>query len=168
MSPILSVSGFKYYVLFTDEFSRYTWIYPMRRKNEVLTHFQNLVALIRNLFNGSIKFLHNDNDTEYVNHAFSHFCQSLGIQQRFSCPHTPQQNGLAERKHRHIATMTRTLLLTSGVPQNLWVEATLTSVYLINLLPTLFLLGIHLIIGYMVLLPCILPFVFLVALVFLI
>jgi transposase InsO family protein len=50
---------------------------------------------------------------------FSHYRKALGIQQRFSCPHTPQQNGLAERKHRHIATMTRSLLLTSGTPHNL-------------------------------------------------
>ncbi|KAI5352184.1 hypothetical protein L3X38_005075 [Prunus dulcis] len=52
----------------------------------------------------------------------------LGIHQRFLCPHTPQQNGLAKRKHRHIATMIRT--------HNLWVEAALTAVHLINLLPT--------------------------------
>jgi transposase InsO family protein len=108
----------------------------MRHKNEVLTHFQILVAMIQNLFNTTIKFLQSDNGTEYVNHAFSHFCKSLGIQQRFSCPHTPQQNGLAERKHRHIATMARSLLITSGAPHNLWVEAVLTSVYLINILPT--------------------------------
>jgi hypothetical protein len=136
MSPTLSTTGFKYYVLFTDECSRYTWLYPMRRKNEVLTHFQNLVAMIRNIFKTSIQYLQSDNGTEYVNHAFSQFCSSLGIQQRFSCPYTPQQNGLAERKHQHIATMTRSLLLTSGAPQTLWVEAALTSVYLINLLPT--------------------------------
>jgi len=60
----------------------------------------------------------------------------LGIQHKFFCPHTPQQNGLAERKHHHIATMTHSLLLTSGAPYHLWVEAVLTFVYLINLLPT--------------------------------
>ncbi|PRQ16261.1 putative RNA-directed DNA polymerase [Rosa chinensis] len=136
MSPTSSVSGFRYYVLFTDEYSRFTWVYPMRRKNEVFTHFQSLVVMIQNHFHSSIKFLQSDNGTEYVTNAFSHYCKSLGILQRFSCPHTPQQNGLAERKHQHIATMTRTLLLTSGVPHNLWVEAVLTSVYLINLLPT--------------------------------
>ncbi|PRQ57648.1 putative RNA-directed DNA polymerase [Rosa chinensis] len=135
-SSTLSVSGFKYYVLFTDEFSQYTWIYPMRRKNEVLTHFQTFIAMIRNIFQQSPQFLRSDNGTEFVNHAFSHYCTSLGIQQKFSCPHTPQQNGLAERKHHHIATMARTLLLTSGAPHHLWVEAMLTSVYLINLLPT--------------------------------
>ena len=108
----------------------------MQRKNEVLTHFQNLVALIQNLCQGSVKNLQSDNGTEFVNKTFSHFCSSKGIQQRFSCPHTPQQNGLAERKHRHIVSTIRTLLITSHAPQELWVEAALTAVYLINLLPT--------------------------------
>jgi hypothetical protein len=53
-SSTISVSGFKYYVLFTDEFSRYTWIYPMCRKNEVLTHFQTLVDKIQNIFHQTI------------------------------------------------------------------------------------------------------------------
>lgn len=135
-SSTSSTCGFKYYVLFTDEFSRYSWIYPMHRKNEVLTHFKKLVSKIQTLFGITIKFLQSDNGSEYVNHEFTKYCNSLGIQQRFSCPHTPQQNGLAERKHRHISTMARTLLLTSGAPHKLWVEAVLTSVYLINRLPT--------------------------------
>ncbi|KAJ9566493.1 LOW QUALITY PROTEIN: hypothetical protein OSB04_002459 [Centaurea solstitialis] len=136
MSSTVSVTGFKYYVLFTDEYSRFTWLYPMRHKNEVLTHFQTLVALLRNLFNKSIKYLQSDNGTEYTNNAFSHFCKSLGIQQRFSCPHTPEQNGLTERKHRHIATMARTLLQTAGAPSNFWVDVVLTFIHLINILPT--------------------------------
>lgn len=108
----------------------------MCHKNEVLTHFQTLVAMIQNIFHKTIKFLQSDNGTKYVNNAFSHYCKFLGIQQRFSCPHTPQQNGLTERKHHHIATMTLSLLLTYGTLHNIWVEAVLTSIYLINLLPT--------------------------------
>ncbi|CAL2265123.1 unnamed protein product [Prunus armeniaca] len=136
MSPVTSVTGFRYYVLFTDEYSRYSWIYPMRRKSEVFSHFQKFVAMVKNIFGTSVKYLQSDNGMEYVNTSFTTLCNSLGIQQRFSCPHTPQQNGLAERKHRHIATMTRILLNTSHMPLNLWVEAALTSVHLINLLPT--------------------------------
>lgn len=60
---------------------------------------------------------------------------------RFSCPHTPQQNGLAERKHRHIADMGRTLLHTAHMPHNLWVEAFCSTVSLINRLPTPILQG---------------------------
>ena len=81
MSPTLDVSGFKYYVPFTDEFSRYTRLYPTRCKNEALTRFQTLVAMIRKKFHGSVKYLQSDNGTEYVNNAFSNYCNSLGTQE---------------------------------------------------------------------------------------
>lgn len=48
MSPVRSVSGFWYYVLFKDEYTRYTWVYPMRRKSEVPPHFSNFTSLIKN------------------------------------------------------------------------------------------------------------------------
>ena len=108
----------------------------MRRKSEVFTHFCNFIAMVRNQFKSSVQIFQCDGGTEFINSKFTDFCHKLGIHQRRSCPHTPQQNGLAERKHRHIADMTRTLLSTSHAPLDLWVEAALTSVYLINLLPT--------------------------------
>lgn len=136
MSPIQYVSGFRYYVLFTDDYSRYTWIYPMQNKSKVFSHFKTLIVMVHNIFNSNVKHFQSDGDTEYINHSFSNFCKQLGIQHRLSCPHTPQQNGLAERKHRYIADMTRTLLATSNLPLNFWVEATFTSIYLIDILPT--------------------------------
>ena len=135
-SSVPSVSGFKYYVLYTDDYTRYSWLYPMRRKSEVLTHFQTFLAFIKTHFAGSLKNLQSDGGTEYVNIPTSTLCNSLGIHHRLSCPHTPEQNGLAERKHRHISEMARTLLLSGHVPLNLWVEAVSTAVYLINRLPT--------------------------------
>lgn len=86
MSSIPSVSGFRYYVLFTDDFSRYSWIYLMKRKYEVFTHFKTFTAMIHNIFHSSVKFLQSDNGTEYTNHAFTNFCTTHGIQKRFSCP----------------------------------------------------------------------------------
>ena len=136
MSFVVSTSSFKYYVLFTDEYSRYSWIYPMRLKSEVFTHFRNFTNMVRNLFNSSVKIFQSDGGTEYVNSHFDNLCSDLGIHHHRSCPHTPQQNGLVECKHRHIADMTRTLLIVAHAPLSLWVEAALTSVYLINLLPT--------------------------------
>lgn len=88
----------------------------MSRKNKVLTQFQTLVAMIQNLFYTTIKFIQSDNKTEYINNVFSQYCKSLGIEQNFFCRHTPQQNGLAEHKHHHIAIMARSHLLTSSAP----------------------------------------------------
>uniref|UniRef100_A0A2N9I4N5 Uncharacterized protein n=1 Tax=Fagus sylvatica TaxID=28930 RepID=A0A2N9I4N5_FAGSY len=59
-----------------------------------------------------------------------------GISHRLSCPHTHQQNGSVERKHRHIVETGLTLLAYSSVPFSYWDEAFLTAAYLINCLPS--------------------------------
>lgn len=137
MSTVDYISSYRYYVLFIEDYSRYSWIYPMKNKSEVFLHYQTSVAMTKNLFNASIKYLQSDGGIEYVNHYISDFFQLIGIQQRLSCPYTPQQNGLAKCKHHLIADMTRTLLTPTKASLMLWVEAVLTSVHLINLLPTL-------------------------------
>ncbi|RVX22875.1 Retrovirus-related Pol polyprotein from transposon RE1 [Vitis vinifera] len=59
-----------------------------------------------------------------------------GIIHQSSCAHTPQQNGVAERKNRHLVEATRTLLLHSHVPFRFWGDAVLTTCYLINRMPS--------------------------------
>ncbi|XXG61102.1 hypothetical protein AAC387_Pa04g2839 [Persea americana] len=68
--------------------------------------------------------------------AFQQFLQNKGIISQRSCPYTPQQNGVAERKNRHLLDVTRSLLLESSVPTRFWVEALATAVHLINRMPT--------------------------------
>ncbi|BBH05152.1 transposable element gene [Prunus dulcis] len=66
---------------------------------------------------------------------FKVFLHTHGIVQQLSCPHTPEQNGCVERKHRHLVETARTLLVESSVPHSYWVEAFTTAIYLINRLP---------------------------------
>lgn len=61
---------------------------------------------------------------------------SKGIIHQSSCPHTPQQNGAAERKHRHIVDTARTLLVNANVPLKFWGDDVLTAGYLINRMPS--------------------------------
>lgn len=63
--------------------------------------------------------------------SFTFFFKTRIISQK-SCPHTSQQNGIAEQKHRHILDVTRTLLLDAYVPPTFWDEAVRTTVFLIN------------------------------------
>ena len=44
-SPIPSLSGFKYYVLFLDHYSQYVWVYPLINKYDVLSKFQFFVVM---------------------------------------------------------------------------------------------------------------------------
>ncbi|KAI5343890.1 hypothetical protein L3X38_011766 [Prunus dulcis] len=144
MSPVVSVSGYRYYVLFIDDYTRYSWIFPMRLKSEVFGHFSTFAMYVKTQFSLSIKQFQSDGGKEYDNLQFKQFCATNGIVHHFSCLHTHQQNGLAQRKHRHIADMGRTLLHTAHMPHNLWVEAFCMAVSLINRLPTPVLKGVSL------------------------
>ena len=62
-APVDSYNGYKYYVIFIDDFSRATWLYLMKNKNEVFSHFQNFVNLIETQYDKKIKILRTDNGT---------------------------------------------------------------------------------------------------------
>ncbi|CAH9129275.1 unnamed protein product [Cuscuta epithymum] len=141
-SPVLSNLRFKYYVCFIDDFSRFTRLYPMHRKDEVFTHFKNFKALVENLFTTRIKIFQSDGGGEFVNSNMQQFFNTHGIYFRKSCPDTPQQNGVAERKHKHLLELTRTMLLEASIPSTFWVDAILTAAYIINRLPTPLLFGV--------------------------
>ena len=67
---------------------------------------------------------------------FTSFMSQNGIIHQSSCAHTPQQNGVAERKNRHLVETARTILLHGNVPFRFWGDAVLTACYLINRMPS--------------------------------
>jgi Reverse transcriptase (RNA-dependent DNA polymerase)/Integrase core domain/gag-polypeptide of LTR copia-type/GAG-pre-integrase domain len=135
-SPIDSKEGFKYFVTFIDDKSRATWLYLLKSKKEVSSVFQKFYNMVENQFNTTVKFLRTDNGTEYLNHDFQNFLCSKGIMHQTSCVGTPQQNGIAERKNRHLLEVTRALLFSANLPKIYWSYAVLTGCYLINRLPS--------------------------------
>jgi transposase InsO family protein len=135
-SPVVSVSGMKYFVTFIDCYSRMTWIYLLKHKSEVLTCFKDFYAYVQNRFNASIQIIRTDNGTEYVNNEFGNFLSQKGILHQTSCPDTSPQNGVAERKNRHLLEVARSLMFTMNVPKFLWSEAVMTATYLINRMPS--------------------------------
>ena len=134
---VVSHAHYKYFVTFIDDFSRFTWVYFLRAKGEVFSVFKCFLALLETQFPASIKVLRFDSGGEYMSNEFQVFLQSKGIISQRSCPLTPQQNGVAERKNRHLLDVVRTLLLESSVPPRFWCEALSTAVHLINCYPLL-------------------------------
>jgi transposase InsO family protein len=106
-SPVVSISAMKYFVTFIDCYSRMTWIYLMKQKSEVLTCFRDFYAYIQNRFSTNIQIIRTDNGTEYVNNEFGSFLSEKGILHQTSCPDTLPQNGVAERKNRHLLKVAR-------------------------------------------------------------
>lgn len=139
-SHIVSLDGYRYYIHFLDDFSRFVWVYPLKLKSDAYHAFIHFLTFIKTQFGKTLKALQSDNGGEYRKiHAL---CGSLGIQSRFSCPYTSVQNGRAERKHRHIVETGLTLIAQAWMPLNYWWEAFNTAVLLINGLPSSVLNGL--------------------------
>jgi hypothetical protein len=49
------MSGCRFYVIFVDDFSRFTWLYPLSNKSEVFNHFVKFKLLVEKKFSTSIK-----------------------------------------------------------------------------------------------------------------
>jgi len=110
------------------------WFFPLKRKSDVYPIFTQFVAMVERQFNTKLKSVQTDGGGEF--RKLSSFFSSLGIIHRFSCPHTSEQNGLVERRHRHVVETGLTLLSQSSVPSKFWHFAFDTAVYLINRMPS--------------------------------
>lgn len=98
--------------------------------------FVKFKLLVENLFKTKIQQFQSDNGGEYTSKQFKDYLSQNGILHRLSCPHTSQQNGIAQRKHRHIVEVGLTLLAQSSLSLKFWVDSFLTAIYLIIRLPT--------------------------------
>lgn len=83
-----------------------------------------------------IKIIRTDNALEFKDKAHVQFYNDSGMIHQTSCVYKPQQNARVERKHRYILEMARVLKLQSGLSIEHWGECVLTSVYIINRLPS--------------------------------
>ncbi|GJR79770.1 putative RNA-directed DNA polymerase, partial [Tanacetum coccineum] len=133
---VSSREGFKFFLTIVDDFSRAVWTYLLKTKDEVFEHIVSFINLIHNQFNIKIKTFRSDNGTEFVNKKIFSLFVDLEIIHQTSCPHTPQQNRIAERKHRHLLNVARSLMFQGGIPLNFWSGCILTAVFLINRLPS--------------------------------
>ena len=101
-----------------------------------LMFLKKKLAYVENQFSTCIKIVQSDSGKEYMSADFQQFLQTKSIISQRTCPYTPQQNGIAERKNRHLIDATRSLLLESSVPTHVWVEALATAAHLINRMPS--------------------------------
>ena len=113
----------------------------MTKKSQVFTHFRNFLQMIKIQFHTIVHNIRSDNGREYIMNEFRSELNKEGILQQLTCPYTPKQNGVAERKNRHIMSVVRCLLCGMGVPKYFWHMAVLTATYLINRTPSYVLQG---------------------------
>lgn len=108
----------------------------LKGKFEVPTKVTDFVSMVANQYGKTVKVIRTDNGTEF---QLSDLCKRRGMIHQFSCVETPQQNARVERKHQHLLSVARALMMQSSVPKYLWSYAVMHAVYLINRMPSLIL-----------------------------
>ena len=93
-----SLSGYVYYASFIDDYSHKTWIYFLKKKDEVFEMFKEFKALIENLSERKIYILRSGNGGEFTSNEFNDLCKEYGIKRELTIPYNPQQNGVSERE----------------------------------------------------------------------
>ncbi|KAJ9561441.1 hypothetical protein OSB04_006601 [Centaurea solstitialis] len=128
--------GYRYFITFTDDFSRYGYVYLMRHKSETFEKFKEYQNEVQNLLDKRIKFLRSDRGGEYLIDEFDNHLMECGIVSQLTPPYTPQMNGVSERRNRTLLDMVRTMMCHSSLPISFWGHALETAAHILNRAPT--------------------------------
>ena len=131
-----SLSGGLYFLSFIDDYSRYVWIYILKRKDQVFEKFCEWKSLVENSCGRKLKNFRTDNGGEYTSTEFTKYLKEEGVHHELTIPKTPQQNGIAERLNRTLVETVHSMLSDSKLPKRFWAKALSTAVYLHNRSPT--------------------------------
>ena len=135
-------AGHRYFLTIVDDYSRGTWTHLMVTKDEAFFLIKRFVNMAKTQFDKTVKVIRSDNALELGrSHEALKFFAETGIRHETSCIHTPQQNGVVERKHKHLLEVSRALMFQSSMPIRFWGECVLTATHLINRMPTKVLKG---------------------------
>lgn len=103
-------------MIFVDHYTIFTWFFSLVYKPQVFSVFEKFCAFTQNRFKTTIQYFQSNGGRENTSLVFKKFLDLKGIVHLVSCPYSPQQNEIAERKHRHIIEIAITLLSTSSLP----------------------------------------------------
>lgn len=130
-----SLDNAEYFVVFIDEFSRFTWLYPLKTKDEARGAFAAFKAFAERQCGCNMLVLHTDGESSFMEAGFISWLQSIGLVLEITPPGCPDMDGLAERTIQTIVRMTTTILYTAGIPGTFWPDAARTPAYLRNRCP---------------------------------
>ena len=115
-SSITTQGGSRYFLIFVDDFSRYTWIYLFKNRSELYQIYCDFTKMIETRFSKPIKVSRSDNAQEYKAYEFTYILHQFGTVAHSSYVGTSQQNGKAERKLRDILDVVRATTIATSTP----------------------------------------------------
>ena len=139
MGPIevpSAVGKNRYILVLVDDYTRYAWVYFLRRKSEAPKRVRQFFAYAERQFGKKIKRVRSDRGGEFLAEELTAWFADVGVVHDLSLPRTPQQNGVAERYNRTVCDRARTMLLAAGLPVRFWEHSVRYACWLTNRLPT--------------------------------
>jgi hypothetical protein len=125
------IDGFNSFITFTNDFSRYRYIYPIRERSEVVDKFKIFKVEVKNQYNAKIKVVRSDRGREYywrhilygqIPGPFAKKLEENDIVAQYLLPYKPQQNGVAGSQNHTLIDMVRSMLNNSALPLSLSME----------------------------------------------
>ncbi|KAM1557067.1 hypothetical protein ACFX10_040537 [Malus domestica] len=131
-----SRGGFSDYITFTDDHSRFGYVYLMKYKSESFERFKEFKNEVEKQTRKQIKILRSDRGGEYLSNEFLDYLKECGIISQWTPPGTPQLNGVSERRNQTLMNMVRSMMSSADLPVTFWGYALYTAAYLLNRVPS--------------------------------
>nr|AAS01945.1 putative polyprotein [Oryza sativa Japonica Group] len=128
--------GFGYFITFTDDFSKYGYVYLMRHKSESFEKFKEFQNEVQNHLGKTIKYLRSDRGGEYLSLEFGNHRKECGIVPQLTPPGTPQWNAVSERRNRTLLDMVRSMMSQTNLPLSFSGYALETTAFTLNWVPS--------------------------------
>nr|GEY68928.1 putative ribonuclease H-like domain-containing protein [Tanacetum cinerariifolium] len=126
-TSISSLNHKWYCLVVTDDFSRFTWTFFLKTKDDTSGILRNFITKIENLKELKVKIIRCDNEGEFRNKEMNDFCSKKGIKREFSNARTPKQNRVAEKRNKTLIEAAITMLADAKLPVTFWAEAVNTA-----------------------------------------
>nr|GEX95775.1 retrovirus-related Pol polyprotein from transposon TNT 1-94 [Tanacetum cinerariifolium] len=127
-----SINGKKYILVIVEDYSRYTWTFFLRTKDETPEFLKDFLKMIQCNLQAQVNSIRTDRGTKFLNKTLHAYFKEEGIKHQTSTPRTPKQNGIIERQNRTLVEAARTMLSASKLPLFFWAEAIATACFTQN------------------------------------
>ncbi|GJY26087.1 retrovirus-related pol polyprotein from transposon TNT 1-94 [Tanacetum coccineum] len=127
-----SFNGKKYVLVIFDDYSRYTWTYFLRSKDETPEVLIDFLRLVQRGLHAQVRTVRTDKGMEFLNKTLHAYFATEGLRHGTSTARTPKQNGFVKRQNRTLVEAARTMLSAAKVPLFFWAKAIATACFTQN------------------------------------
>lgn len=127
-----SIGNSRFFLLLKDDFPHVRTVFFLKQKSEAKNYLRVFFKRCEKIIPRGVRTLRTNNGLEFINSEVRELTNSLGIRHEKTVPHSPEQNGAAERENRTVVEAARTLLFAKKLNTSLWAEAVNTVVHVLN------------------------------------